>query len=1466
MGQVAGTAGAQTKMYCMSNTAFVPSSYQQERTLRLAATQYSLWAEVHDTPVAPVTAGNTTPGMCEEKLKSALCPREHETPLFIVDLPKATFFECRCEDGFFRTTAPEDDSNDLPPAAETACVACTDGNFCPIHTNMQFECPPNSKPTVASGASRDGVRRFIALTAPDAYCEATTGYVLKHAYPDIAALLQQRRSMTSVKLQFYTSERCAEPSCFQRILCDVTGQLLDFANQCAPGQFYGVRNGDSGGLNTNSSISAVVQFAEKTCQMCPADSYCIDDMRTACHPQQSTYGDGHSNHDACRCAAGAYKHPDDPALCVNISSSDFYSRACVSATDKTCGILLDCPPGHRCSRGIVVLQCQSGEFLHGISHECTPCPLGSYCVGGAAAQACPLGASTAHIGAVDAGECFCVAPLARMRLTGAAQGFACHMPSVRSPVGAEFAGGRGVVVRDNLALSVGVRMKVDATFSVVRAQHRPFADILGTVLVFDSDRVSVDVHLFVRLAGQQRAGIVTSSLSILDTTASTSMQPRSTELILGWVDFGTAASSSADTSATMPVSVYVMFIDVPHGLVLRGYFETSMDGGEHKLSTVTQEWTEMWRFASSSYYAALAVPSFFAVVAFQASDEEETAARLADVGQNISAERPLHDLIRLDLLSGEFTTTQFQSNKSALLQLVRPSTLKLDTEQQYVAVCDPAGPAEQSGTEFGMEVARVYLSSWQTSPNATAATTGATMSTTPCNGGTTQQTPQGAQLVLLTPTQRVSYRDLFQEQSSMLFFEDTDGHSFGILALEYVPCEHGAWAHADSFFQCVCRPGYRPRVHAGELNDCVRCGHAETCSADAPPNSNVSKCSPGFRLNSGGGGCEMCGQDEFCYNSRGNACPNNSHTSHTLGAVHVSDCVCNPGFHSDSHTNRDDTTATATAAIHSVCTACRRPFYCTQSRVRTCRENTSTVVDMARDSGFCRCWPGYFEAVPVVANGLVAQDMQPTCNEAPLGTYTSPSGLVQCPARHTTLHTQSTSISQCVCDGGYKTARKQGNSAGYECVPCAMDEMCAVGSGGVPARCDTASKQVVNHRHDACVCEAGFYDEMATQAGGMQCVACPAGHYCPQENVAKVQQTILQCPHQTTSHPGTPSVSGCFCKQSDRSLMTGPVAPFTLQCLCANTHYESMDNICTACPANMFVSLQTMFSLAVVLPRVSACVCVSGFYRQQQAGNEINQGGSTCLTCPVGHFCPAGQNSNGPLPCPVGTFGPSLGQRSVRGCLACPPSAASLSLSNLSNASSGARLSLQGTVVDCFLEFTPVFSSRELHFDACSFVFVVFSKNVKSAAVSQAVMRVFQHKLLQSSLDVVSSRNRIQYSVTLTHEFFLDILSLVSHMYDTWSTIRSHSQHNPTFYASIVRYIFCDTMLRIADDLHPNSVDVAVCYLPMDRMTTVGKSSACSIANARARIAVLLFCVCWVYVLTLHTTRHTGAQRPSPTP
>jgi len=316
-----------------------------------------------------------------------------------------------------------------------------------------------------------------------------------------------------------------------------------------------------------------------------------------------------------------------------------------------------------------------------------------------------------------------------------------------------------------------------------------------------------------------------------------------------------------------------------------------------------------------------------------------------------------------------------------------------------------------------------------------------------------------------------------------------------------------------------------------------------------------------------------------------------------------------------------------------------------------------------------------------------------------------------------------------------------------------------------------------------------------------------------------------------------------------------------MQCLCASYHYESMDGVCKECPKNMFVPVQSMFSTVQFIPRVLACACIAGFYRQERPVTEDNFDGAVCVICPVGHFCPAGRNQENPTPCAHGTFGPSIGQRNERGCLECPLvnvtsvdiGAMNSNASTMTTTSSEAygvagtglpvtanfsnAQNVQGSVVDCFVEFTPIYYNQELDFEACSFVFVVFSTNIRTTEIQQTVARIFQHHL--ESVEVVSGFNRIQYSVTLTRTFFLDILAMVANMYEPWSTIRSQTTDNPTFYKSAVRYFFCDAMARIADDIHPGKIDVAVCYLPMDRITTFGeKFHICCL--------VVVVCVCKV--------------------
>jgi len=146
--------------------------------------------------------------------------------------------------------------------------------------------------------------------------------------------------------------------------------------------------------------------------------------------------------------------------------------------------------------------------------------------------------------------------------------------------------------------------------------------------------------------------------------------------------------------------------------------------------------------------------------------------------------------------------------------------------------------------------------------------------------------------------------------------------------------------------------------------------------------------------------------------------------------------------------------------------------------------------------------------------------------------------------------------------------------------------------------------------------------------------------------------------------------------------------------------------------------------------------------------------------------------------------------------------------------------SLQGTILDCFVEFTPVYYSRNLDFDVSSFVFVVYSNEIKTSEIKNIVHRIFNHHL--DSIDVVSGFNRIQYTILLTPALSSSILLVLSQMGDHWRVIREETANNPTFYASVIRYVFCDVMERTAINVYSVKLDVALCHLPMDTLSVLG--------------------------------------------
>jgi len=182
-------------------TGLVLSTYQRRRQGVHALMQYSLWAIIANT-ASPVS---NTQLPCTQQAKSMLCPGLRETPLFIVG-PSNSEFECRRDEGFFERNT----------GGKRQCLECEKDAFCPMHTNLQFQCPPNSR-GILPIASHDmrverGLQGLLGLSTEDAYCRADPGYVLQHAHIDISALVMA--TLTFDTVDFYTT---APRACAVRI-------------------------------------------------------------------------------------------------------------------------------------------------------------------------------------------------------------------------------------------------------------------------------------------------------------------------------------------------------------------------------------------------------------------------------------------------------------------------------------------------------------------------------------------------------------------------------------------------------------------------------------------------------------------------------------------------------------------------------------------------------------------------------------------------------------------------------------------------------------------------------------------------------------------------------------------------------------------------------------------------------------------------------------------------------------------------------------------------------------------------------------------------------------------------------------------------------------------------------------------------------------------------------------------------
>ena len=238
-----------------------------------------------------------------------------------------------------------------------------------------------------------------------------------------------------------------------------------------------------------------------------------------------------------------------------------------------------------------------------------------------------------------------------------------------------------------------------------------------------------------------------------------------------------------------------------------------------------------------------------------------------------------------------------------------------------------------------------------------------------------------------------------------------------------------------------------------------------------------------------------------------------------------------------------------------------------------------------------------------------------TCQECPQNTYSeiAASLCIQCPANSSSA-ANSNSISDCLCDPGFKYSSLNGGScemclegtyknsyANTVCLACEEGKFSSERGSIVCNDCNNNSQSFPLQGGEICKCNAG-YIQNTTDLILPVCKPCKANQY----QHLSGQTTCVDCPENSLSPIATESAMGCLC--NDGYFQQDSLLPECQACA-AGTYKEaafSPDNDylpCSTCPINSH-SIHTSGSL-------TECIC--------NAGYEGPDGGP-CTACVPGKF------------------------------------------------------------------------------------------------------------------------------------------------------------------------------------------------------------------------------------------------------
>ncbi|CUE73353.1 membrane-associated protein, putative [Bodo saltans] len=354
------------------------------------------------------------------------------------------------------------------------------------------------------------------------------------------------------------------------------------------------------------------------------------------------------------------------------------------------------------------------------------------------------------------------------------------------------------------------------------------------------------------------------------------------------------------------------------------------------------------------------------------------------------------------------------------------------------------------------------------------------------------------------------------------------------------------------------------------------------------------------------------------------------------------------------------------------CTTCTAGSYCVAS-------------NLTAPTGLCSagyyCPGGQSSATPAAHQcpvGQVCVTGSTSWQGCPSGTYAAGIGRSQCLTCPTGYYCDQTKpCSLCVtlpCVGNYTCPRSC--PLGHYCPPAtkfASQFPCPPGRYGQDMNLQNASQCVACPAGQYCpyvgmselfalqcspgyFCAGGSFTPKPTD--GVTGYRCPIGRYCPLGAV-----TPLECPRGSYNPlVGGTNISACAKCPSGRACTQDGLTAYDATCSAgyycpgANPSPSMPQYLCPVgyyCPAGVGAPIPCGSGLWTNTKGQSVCgSCVKGYYCTLGLGALGNV--SIPKICPEGYYCPDGTAAAHEHPCPVGTYSVIQGLTAVQNCTRCP--------------------------------------------------------------------------------------------------------------------------------------------------------------------------------------------------------------------